>query len=126
MKGTIVFTSVALAGLAAAPFHPFFGPFAGGFSPFFLLIPLFWIVVVGLIIGFAVRGRRRFWAHGGYGAYGRGPWGQGAWGQNAAAQSAEGVLAQRFANGDIDEKEYRARLEVLRASSPLPFQPPQK
>ena len=112
MKGTIVFTSVALA---AAPFHPFIG----GFAPFFLLIPLFWIVVIGLIIGFAVRGRRR-WAHAGYGAYGRGPWG--AWGQSAAAQSAEVVLAQRFANGDIDEKEYRARLEVLRASAPMPPQ----
>ena len=123
-----MFSSLALA---AAPFHHF----VGGFAPLFLLIPLFWIVVVGLIIAFAVRGRRRFWAHGGYGAYGpwggRGPWGQGAWGQgpwgqNAAAQSAEGVLAQRFANGDIDEQEYRARLEVLRASAPLPPQPPQK
>ena len=119
MKGTIVFTSLAVAGLAAMPFHVFH-PF---FSPLFLLIPLFWIVVIGLVIGFAVRGRRRFWAQGGYGAYGHGASaGHGPWAQNAAAQSAEGVLAQRFANGDIDEKEYRARLEVLRAASPLPPQ----
>lgn len=28
--------------------------------------------------------------------------------------SAEGTLAQRFANGEIDEAEYRARLATLR------------
>jgi putative membrane protein len=32
--------------------------------------------------------------------------------------SAEATLAERFAQGDIDEKDYRARLEVLRANSP--------
>ena len=32
--------------------------------------------------------------------------------------SAETTLAERFAQGDIDEKEYRARLEVLRANNP--------
>jgi len=31
-------------------------------------------------------------------------------------------LAERFAQGDIDEKEYRARLEVLRANNT--FTPP--
>ena len=29
---------------------------------------------------------------------------------------AESTLAERFAQGDIDEKEFRARLEVLRAN----------
>ncbi|HLU63928.1 MAG TPA: SHOCT domain-containing protein [Protaetiibacter sp.] len=28
------------------------------------------------------------------------------------------MLAERFARGDIDEVEYRARLEVLRGSQP--------
>ena len=32
--------------------------------------------------------------------------------------SAESTLAERFAKGDIDETEYRARLEVLRANRP--------
>ena len=34
------------------------------------------------------------------------------------ARSAEQTLAERFAKGDIDETEYRARLEVLRANRP--------
>lgn len=32
--------------------------------------------------------------------------------------SAEDVLAQRFARGEIDEAEYRHRLEVLRQHTP--------
>ena len=32
--------------------------------------------------------------------------------------SPESTLAERFAKGDIDETEYRARLEVLRANRP--------
>jgi putative membrane protein len=47
-----------------------------------------------------------------WGAYGH-PFG--AWGN--AGRGAESTLAERFAQGDIDEKEYRARLEVLRASN---------
>jgi putative membrane protein len=34
----------------------------------------------------------------------------------SATQAAERTLAERFAHGDIDEVEYRARLEVLRAN----------
>jgi putative membrane protein len=100
-----VLTSIAALGAIA---HP------GGFPGFglFFLIPLFWILV--LVAVFAIAGRR--WrsraAMGGYG-----PWGHpGA----AAARSAQATLAERFANGDIDEKEYRARLEVLRANAPVP------
>jgi len=37
-----------------------------------------------------------------------------------ASRAAETTLAERFAQGDIDEKEYRARLEVLRANAPQP------
>ena len=106
-----MFTSLA----AAAP--AFHGGFA--FWPFFIIGPIFWFIVVILIITFAVGGRRRrmarwgAWGHGGFG-----PWAN-------AARGAESTLAERFAQGDIDEKEYRARLEVLRANSGMP-QGPQK
>ena len=66
----------------------------------FPLIPLFFFgfwVVVFLVI--------RPWA---WGRRGYGPGG-------SPSQSAEAVLAERFARGDVDEQEYRARLEVLRA-----------
>lgn len=91
--------------------------FHGGvvFWPFFIIGPIFWFVIVILIIAFAVGGRRRrmarwgAWGHGGFG-----PWGN-------SARGAESTLAERFAQGDIDEKEYRARLEVLRANNASQF-----
>lgn len=66
------------------------------FWPFFLLFPLFWILVIGFFIFFG----RRMWRRNHY------------W---AATQGAEGVLRERYARGEIDETEYRQRLEVLRA-----------
>ena len=106
-----MFTALALAA------HPG-GPGFGFGWIFFLLIPLFWI---GVIVLFASLARRR-WARGGWGPGhpGFGPGGYGRWG--AAARGAESTLAERFAQGDIDEKEYRARLEVLRANNT--FTPP--
>ena len=90
------------------------GPFVG-FHWAFLLIPLFWILVIVLIFGvFGRRWRRHAWQNG----YGH----PGHWG-GQAARSAEASLAERFAQGDIDEKEYRARLEVLRANA-YPSVPP--
>ena len=86
------------------------GPWAAGFGWVFFLIPLFWILVIGLIIFLVTRGRRRAWADGDPRSYGP-PW-------MPAARSAESTLAERFAKGDIDETEYRARLEVLRANRP--------
>ena len=95
--------SAALATTAVAT-H-FVGPWVGGW--WFLLIPLAWVTF--FVILFAVFGRRwrRAAAEGGYGPQGR---------LNPARQ-AEGTLAERFAKGDIDEVEYRARLEVLRANA---------
>ena len=82
------------------------GPGWGGPGPglWFLLIPLLWIVVLGVL--FAVFGRRwrRAAAENGYGPRG----------QLSPQRQAEATLAQRFAKGDIDETEYRARLEVIR------------
>ncbi len=92
--------------------HHFGGP-VGGFGFLFFLIPLFWIAVIALIIGLGRRRMRRVWAAGGgHPAFGGG-WGGQGWG---GARGAESTLAERFAQGDIDEKEYRARLEVLRAN----------
>lgn len=77
----------------------------GGFWWLGFLIPLFWILVLVLIFGvFGRRWRRRAWENGGM--------------HHAPGRSAEGTLAERFAQGDIDEKDYRARLEVLRANNP--------
>lgn len=84
------------------------GPWSAGFGWVFFLIPVFWILVIGLVV-FLVSRRRHAWANGGPEGYGP-PWARGA--------SAESTLAERFAKGDIDESEYRARLEVLRANRP--------
>jgi putative membrane protein len=97
----------ASTAVAAHALHGF-GPWAGGFFPFFFIIPIFWILVIGLIVFLVTRRRRAFWHD--QGAYG--PW--------SASRSAESTLAERFAQGDIDEVEYRKRLEVLRANRPGP------
>lgn len=94
-------SSTALTTLAA---HPVAG--WGGPGWLFLLIPLFWITLLVLLLTFMGR-RWRSAARGGYGPH--------AW---SAAASAEQTLSERFARGDIDETEYRARLEVLRANRP--------
>ena len=90
MLGTIS-TSSTLA--ATAVMH---GPWGYGWGgPWFLIFPLFWIAVIAL---FVIFGPRR-------------------WRRNAMMhqnQGAESVLRERFARGEIDENEYRARLEVLR------------
>ncbi len=110
-----MFTSLALA----APFaHPALG---AGFGVLFIIGHIIWFLIIVAIIIAIVRGsrwRRRAWANG------AGPWGHGHgyghgyWGASQASRQAETTLAERFAQGDIDEKEYRARLEVLRANAP--------
>ena len=72
----------------------------GGFGWLWLLVPLFWITVFVLL--FAFLGRR--WRRSG------GPW--------QMHGSPEQTLGDRYAKGEIDEQEYRARLEVLRANRP--------
>ncbi|GAA4480968.1 SHOCT domain-containing protein [Microbacterium panaciterrae] len=112
-----------VAAVAAHPgrmgFHPFW--------PVFIIGPLIFILVVGLIVALVMRRRR--W---GYGPWGSAPWHgaagapgapgglgmHGPWAASAQSRSAEQILADRFAKGDIDETEYRARLEVLRANRP--------
>ncbi|WP_077490353.1 SHOCT domain-containing protein [Sinomonas mesophila] len=93
-------TAALIAAQTAADYT---GPWAGAWAgPWFLLIPLFWILV--LILFFALA--RRFW-----------------WGRHASEMQgagAESVLRERYARGEIDETEYRQRLEVLRADRKKP------
>lgn len=130
-----------LAGAAPANVVVAHGPgmMAGGwgFMPFFgaLFGFLFFILIVSLIVRLIVRlivGHRRVgppWMRGN-GAYGYGPCGPEAFTQgtrgdastptspagSASGENAEAVLATRFARGEIDEPEYRARLSVLKES----------
>jgi putative membrane protein len=86
-------TSLTSQAALAAP-HMMYGGGWGG--PWFLIFPLFGIAVIVLFIIF---GPRR-------------------WRRNAVMhqnQGAESVLRERYARGEIDETEYRARLEVLRS-----------
>ncbi|MDP5227455.1 MULTISPECIES: SHOCT domain-containing protein [Arthrobacter] len=89
-----MFTTAATA-LPAFAAH---GAWAGGFFPWFLIFPLFWFVLFFVCIFFFAR-RRRHWMH------------------QAGRMGAEAVLRERYARGEIDETEYRQRLEVLRANS---------
>lgn len=104
--------SIPAVAVATAASH-WGGSWDGGLGFLWLLLPLFWVAVfVGIFAGFGRRWRRARWNMiGGYGHVG-------GWG--AASKSAEVTLAERFAQGDIEEKEYRARLEVLRVNSPQP------
>lgn len=114
-------TNAVITGVAA---HPMWG-WGPGFGWFFLLIPLFWILIFALVFSiFGRRWRRNIAAGhpGGPGYYGYpGRWagmpGNGT-GQGTGTGSAEHTLAERFAHGDIDEAEYRARLDVLKANRP--------
>nr|WP_174247742.1 hypothetical protein [Galbitalea soli] len=91
------------------------GALGFGLLPLFILGHVFWfVVIVGLIV-FAIAGRRRRWARWAAMSHSGGPFGHGGWG--SPSRAAETTLAERFAQGDIDEKEYRARLEVLRANN---------
>ncbi|MFK0074234.1 MULTISPECIES: SHOCT domain-containing protein [Arthrobacter] len=84
--------------LLAAPAIAAHGMWAGGFFPWFLIFPLFWFIL--LFVGLFVFARRR--RH---------------WAGQAGRMGAESVLRERYARGEIDETEYRQRLEVLRANS---------
>jgi putative membrane protein len=95
-----MFATVAQTVLA----HPA-GAVGSGFGWLLIVIPLFWVAV--FVALFAIFGRR--WRRAGVAGRGFGP-------HAPATRSAESTLAQRFANGDIEEIEYRARLEVLRAN----------
>jgi len=81
------------------------GLWGGGPGWLLILVPLFWVALMVLVVGlFGRRWRRRAMA-GGYG-----PW-------SHAGRGAEASLAERFAQGEIDDAEYSNRLRVLRANN---------
>jgi putative membrane protein len=94
-----------LTALAATAAPWGYGPGPG--FPLFFLVPLFWLVVLVLLGVVFGRRRRRLWAENGGPSFG-------------PHRSPESTLSERFANGEIDEVEYRSRLEVLRANRPAP------
>jgi putative membrane protein len=66
----------------------------GPWFPFFPLIPLFWLLLIGGLVFALVRWGRP-----------HGPTG---------LERAREILAERFARGEISPNEYRERLEALR------------
>ena len=83
------------------------GPWGGGWEDGWwlarLAVMVVWIVLVVTIVRFVIFGRFR--------GRGRGPWGPPP--VSPLAQ-ARGVLAERFARGEIEAGEYRAKVEELR------------
>jgi putative membrane protein len=95
---------------------------SGPWFPWFLIFPFFWILALGL---FFFLGRRFWWGRCGHGAgaerFGPGRYPGPVPGGPAAAEE---ILRERYARGDIDEAEYRQRLEVLRGAEPGPYYQP--
>jgi putative membrane protein len=65
----------------------------------FLIFPLFWLVVIALLIRFVFMRRG------------------GCWSRGSSPHRAQGILAERYARGEIGDDEYRTRLERLRADA---------
>jgi putative membrane protein len=79
--------------------HALFASTAGPDHWWFLLFPLAWLVVIALVIRFVLM--RRGW----------GCWSRAGW----PGDRARGILAERYARGEIGDDEYRTRLDRLRA-----------
>ena len=80
--------------------------------PFFFLIPIFWVLIIGLVVTLIITLNRRTRSAP---KPGDRP-GQMVRADSVEQKNAEATLSERFAQGDIDEAEYRGRLEVLRAN----------
>lgn len=80
--------------IALAPASGRLGGDGGEFWFLWPLIPLLWITVIALVLRFVVfRGRR---------------------GEPSPMERAQGILAERYARGEIDGEEYRRRSDELR------------
>jgi putative membrane protein len=73
--------------------------------------PFLWLIVVAVVIGLAVWGIVALVRHNSRSSTVAVPGGSPV----VAASGAEEVLAQRFARGEIDEAEFRARRDTLRS-----------
>lgn len=113
-----------------------YDPMVGGWGWIMgLSFIVFWVLVavaIFALVRFAGRsGQRPFPPYRGFGG-GPGPSGQAGPAPGPMAGTPEQILADRFARGDIDEKEYRQRMSVLReeagpggpAGPPGPAAPP--
>lgn len=70
---------------------------AWGPGPWWPIFPLFWVLFWGVLIFAVFRFRRR-------------------WDRPDASRSADGVLAERYARGEISEQDFRERQRVLKNS----------
>ena len=66
----------------------------------FLIFPLIWLIAIALVIRFVCMGR-----------------GARSWSRGSSPRRAEGILAERYALGEIGDDEYRTRREHLRADA---------
>lgn len=83
-----------LTGIVAVAGHP--EHWGGGWWIARIVMFVFWIVVIALLFRFVIR-----------------PW---RWGyrEPSPLDRARGILAERYARGEIDAEEYRQRLDQLR------------
>ncbi|WP_298460990.1 SHOCT domain-containing protein [uncultured Cellulomonas sp.] len=106
-------TAVSVLGpvvaLGAHPGGPWDGRWDGGGPGWWVVFPILWFLLVATVVVVVARRWRRA------------PWGAGAAGAGSGRTgSARAVLSERFARGEIDEAEYRTRLEVLLATEDRP------
>ena len=67
----------------------------------FLLFPLFWLLVFVCVVRFALLRRGGCWSRG----------------ERSGRERARGILDERYARGEIDGEEYRSRLDGLRTDA---------
>ena len=67
----------------------------------FLLFPLFWLLVFFCVFRFVLLRRGGCWLRG----------------ERSGRERARGILDERYARGEIDDEEYRTRLAGLRADA---------
>ena len=73
----------------------------------FIIFPILWFLLIATAFFLLFRAARRGFRHG-----------PPPWARQAAGPDPVAILGERYARGEIDESEYRSRLEVLRASTP--------